>query len=92
VWRASIANSSINRGRSNTGANSLSGTINNGFTTYITMDVYTFFPAQWVGGSGPNCFMLPYTTDPGNDQGTFGWYNNTGSNQSYGVRYRTFNA
>ena len=86
----SIASGSISQGKASTSATSLSGTLNNGFDTFVTMDIFTFFPAQWVTGAGPNCFMLPYTTDPSNDQGTFGWMNSTGSNQTWGVRYRKF--
>lgn len=89
VSGTSIADTSINRSRSNTGTGSITGTVNNGFITGIAMDYYTFFPAIGVAA---NVDLVSYTPESANDQGIFALSNNTGANRTFTINYRKFNA
>lgn len=85
----SIADGSINRGRSNTSAGQITGSIASGFTTGFTLQTFTFLPAFGSdGGGGTHFLWLQGMTAQPNDTGAFALHNSTGFAQNFNIRYR----
>lgn len=88
----SIANGSINQGRSATSTGSAAGNIPSAIThnLQISMSVYTFFPQLYANPTG-QIKIGPGTTAFGNDTGCFLLMEDPAfSNTAYDVRWRNF--
>lgn len=86
----SIANSSINRGRSDTTTGSVSGTLAAGATLQISMEKYTFFPgiSCTSGISVPP--VLRSNSAGSDDTGQFMLHNDSAASWNYAVYWRGF--
>jgi hypothetical protein len=91
----SIANSSINQGRSFTGTGSASTTLAAGTRVDFVMDFYTFFPQIDHGGTlsstGIGCYMGSANVKLGSDdQGRFGAWNPNTVSVTINAHWRNF--
>lgn len=89
VSGVSIANGSINRGRSYTGTGSASGTISAATGLNIAMDLYTFFP-NFRDTTGVSWLNLNASLGASADTGSIGINNTSAGSAGYSVTWRNF--